>query len=73
MKKTHTFKNKLTKFALSCISLFLIMLGFIFTMYWFMWAIYVVIMLYVGMMMMGLGGFLMLWLYMSKSYYYNKP
>ena len=72
MKKTHAFKNKLTTFALYCLSLFLIVLGFIFTIHWFMWTIYVMVIIYMGMMLMGLGGFLMFWLYMNKSNYYNK-
>ena len=73
MKKIQAFKNKSTMFAFYCLSFFLVVLGFIFTIHWFMWTIYVMAIVYIGMMLMGLGGFLMFWLYMSRSNYYNRP
>jgi hypothetical protein len=72
MKKRDTFKNKLTTFALYCLSFFLIIVGIIFTIHWFMWAFYMMFIMFTGMMFMGFGGFLLFWLYMNKLPYYNK-
>ena len=73
MKRRNAFKNRLTTLGLYCLSFFLIIVGFIFALYWFMWVFSMVFLMYMGVMLMGLGGYLMFWLYMNKSNYYNKP
>jgi hypothetical protein len=72
MKRRETFKDKLTGFALFCLSFFLIILGFVFTMHWFMWAFYMMFMMFAGMMFMGIGGFILFYLYVSKLSNYYK-
>lgn len=72
MNRRGAFKNKLTIFALYCLSFFLIIVGLVFTVQWFMWAFYTMFLIFVGMMFMGFGGFLLFWLYVNKLAYYNK-
>ena len=72
MKRRDAFKNKLTTFALYSLSFFLIVVGLVFTMHWFMWAFYMMFLMFAGMMFMGLGGFILFYLYMNKLTYYNK-
>ena len=71
MKRRDTL-NKLTTFALYCLSFFLIIVGLVFTIQWFMWAFYMMFLMFAGMMFMGLGGFILFYLYMNKPTYYNK-
>jgi hypothetical protein len=73
MKRRDPFKNKLTTFALYCFSFFLIFVGFVFTIHWFMWAFYMMFLMFAGMMFMGVGGFILFYLYMNRFTYYNKP
>ncbi len=72
MKRREAFKNKLTTFGLHCLSFFLIIVGLVFTIQWFMWAFYMTFLMFAGMMFMGLGGFILFYLYMNKLTYYNK-
>ena len=52
---------------------FLIIVGLVFSIYWLMWAYYMMFIMYTGMMSIGFGGFLLFYLYMNKVAYYNKP
>lgn len=72
MKRRAALKNKLTTFGLYCLSFFLIVAGLVFTVQWFMWAFYMMFLVFAGMMFMGLGGFILFYLYMNKLTYYNK-
>lgn len=72
MKRRDALKNKLTTFGLYGLSFFLIIVGLVFTIQWFMWAFYMMFFMFAGMMFMGLGGFILFYLYMNKLTYYNK-
>jgi len=73
MKTRDAFKSKLTTFALYCLSFFFIIVGLVFSIYWLMWAYYMMFIMYTGIMMIGFGGFLLFYLYMTRFAYYNKP
>ncbi len=66
MKRRDTLKNKLTAFGLYCLSFFLIIVGLVFTIQWFMWAFYMMFLMFAGMMFIGLGGFILFYIYMNK-------
>ena len=69
--KRSTFKNMLTAFALYCLLFFLIIVGFIFTIHWFIEAFYMMFLMFTGMMFMVFGVFILFYLYMIKLNYYN--
>jgi hypothetical protein len=72
MNRGGAFKNKLATFALYCSSFLLIVIGLVFTIHWFMWAFYMMFLVFAGMMFMGIGGFILFYLYMNRLTYYNK-
>jgi hypothetical protein len=72
MSRRDNFKSNLGTIALYFLSFFLIIMGFIFTVYWLIGAFYLLFFMFAGMMLLGFGGFIFFSLYMNKLNNQNK-